>query len=102
MRDYAVTLLADDKLESDVVRDLTKHGCKQLVAERLVAEAVAHVEEKERKAKWQYFGFGSLFFFGGLIITILSYIHAANSGSYIVTWGAILFGAVLLYKGFDM
>lgn len=100
--EYAKSLLAADKLESEVIRDLTERGCKQEDAKRIVAEAVTQLEEKEKKVKRQYMIFGSLFFFGGLIITIWSYIHAANGGTYVITWGAILFGAILLYKGFDM
>lgn len=100
--EYAKSLLAADKLESEALRDLTEHGCKQEDAKRIVAEAVVQLEEKEKKVKRQYMIFGSLFFFGGLIITIWSYIHAVNGGTYIITWGAILFGAILLYKGFDM
>ncbi len=38
--------------------------------------------------------FGSLWFFGGIICTAISYTSASPGGSYVVTWGAIIYGAM--------
>ena len=49
--------------------------------------------------------FGLLWFIGGSIFSILSYSAAASSpygGRYIVTWGAILYGAYLFLKGLSL
>lgn len=45
---------------------------------------------------------GALWCFGGILVTVLSYASAASSpfgGTYIVAWGAILFGAVRFFQG---
>lgn len=102
LRKYAVSLLANDKLESEVISNLTEQECNQEDAKRIVEEAVAQLEEKEKKVKRQYLVFGCLFFFGGIIVSVWSYIQAYNGGTYIITWGAVLFGAMMLYKGMDM
>lgn len=42
---------------------------------------------------------GALFFFGGLIITLVTYSSAEGGGSYVVAWGAILFGFIQMVRG---
>ena len=45
---------------------------------------------------------GGLFFFGGTAVTVFTYEDAMSrhgGGTYIVTWGAILFGGFQLVRG---
>ena len=42
---------------------------------------------------------GGLFFFGGLIITFVTYASAEGGGAYVVAWGAILFGGIQMFRG---
>lgn len=42
---------------------------------------------------------GALFFFGGLAITFITYSAAEGGGSYVLAWGAILFGGVQMVMG---
>lgn len=43
---------------------------------------------------------GGLWLFGGLIVTGVTYSSASNGGgSYVVAWGAILFGGIQFLKG---
>lgn len=45
---------------------------------------------------------GALWCFGGILVTVVSYASAASSpfgGTYIVAWGAIIFGAVRFFQG---
>lgn len=44
---------------------------------------------------------GALFFFGGLAITIVTFSAAEDGGSYVVAWGAILFGFIQMIRGFS-
>ena len=46
---------------------------------------------------------GALWCLGGLLVTGITYTMAANSpagGTYIIAWGAIVFGAVRFFQGF--
>lgn len=102
MKKYAIHKLKDDELESTVLEELIKQGCKQELAEEIVQKAVNELEKNGKKIKLQYLIFGLLFFIGGLFITIWSYTKAeAQGGTYYITWGAILFGGFLLYKWFE-
>ena len=45
---------------------------------------------------------GALWCFGGLAVTLFSYLAAVNSpygGTYVIAWGAVVFGAVRFFKG---
>ncbi len=42
---------------------------------------------------------GALWCIGGIAVTAITYSKAAPGGTYIVAWGAILFGAIQFFKG---
>jgi len=42
---------------------------------------------------------GGLFCIGGIAVTALTYSAAAGGGTYVVTWGAILFGGFRFFRG---
>jgi len=43
---------------------------------------------------------GAMWLIGGTVVTIVTYSGTSNGGSYIIAWGAILYGAVQLIIGF--
>ncbi|GEM_PF-1058896 len=59
-------------------------------------DKVAQRETKKEKANRDML-FGLLWLVGGIIVTYVSYL--ISFGGYIITWGAILFGAIQFLKG---
>lgn len=43
--------------------------------------------------------YGALWCIGGLVVTALTYSAASDGGTYVVAWGAVLFGAIQFFKG---
>ncbi len=43
--------------------------------------------------------FGLLWFFGGLIFSLIGFIGSESGEKYFIFWGAIVFGIILLIKG---
>jgi len=43
---------------------------------------------------------GALWCVGGIAVTLLTYTLATGGGSYIVAWGAIIFGAIEFFQGY--
>lgn len=43
--------------------------------------------------------FGALWFVGGLIVTATTYAAASSGGTYVITYGAIIYGIVLFIQG---
>jgi hypothetical protein len=44
-------------------------------------------------------GFGLLWCIGGIVVTALTYAAASGGGTFIVAWGAVLFGAIQAVRG---
>jgi hypothetical protein len=42
---------------------------------------------------------GALWCIGGILLTVGSYSAASGGGTYVIAWGAILFGALQFFKG---
>lgn len=103
MLEFAYNLLVETNVYSEVVEELKKRGCKQEEAEKIATDASNYLEKKAKRDKIQYIVLGLLFAIGGLVITLWSYAKAANQGgTYYVTWGAVVYGVYLIYKGLKM
>jgi len=97
---YAVELLVNQQKPAYEVRNaLIQRGLDAETA----AIVVKNVETEASKAKQSQADkdilFGSLWLAGGTIVTVVSMSSASGGGRYIITWGAILFGAIQLIKG---
>lgn len=55
-------------------------------------------KEKKEKAIKDII-FGALWCIGGIVVTIVTYNAASGGGTYVIAWGAILFGGIQLLKG---
>lgn len=103
MVEYAKQLLGNLTVESDVIQALVQKGYKQDDAKNIVDEASTLLTKKAKRTKIQYIAFGLLFAIGGLVITLWSFTKAyAHGGTYYITWGAVVFGGYLLYKGLEI
>jgi hypothetical protein len=80
-----------------ILLDGIREGYPQVDAEMMVGEAVRDIN----KGSWKIVGCSSILFLLGFLITVASY-SAANTpegGSYIIWWGAILFGFIGIIYG---
>jgi hypothetical protein len=59
---------------------------------RLRSEAI----QKAGKKNMLY---GGLWCVGGIVVTAATYSAASNGGSYVVAWGAVIFGAIQFFRG---
>ena len=62
------------------------------------AEIQAENVQSRDKAASDIF-FGLLWCVGGIVVTLVTYNAASNGGTYIIAWGAILFGGIQFLKG---
>ena len=92
---YTFQRLGQDKaIPSTVKIELVEHGLTdedaQIVIDNVQTEL--HKMEKERGKKDMIHG--ALWCIGGLVVTLLTYMMAEGGGTYVVAWGAIVWGAV--------
>ena len=43
--------------------------------------------------------YGGLWCGGGILVTVVTYCAASGGGTYVVAWGAIVFGAIRFFQG---
>lgn len=81
-----------EKFDSQILHEVIK----ELIV-KMQTQAESH-KRNASKALWK----GLAWLFGGLLITLVSYLSAVNNGggTYIVTYGAIIFGALQAFRGF--
>ncbi len=96
---YAAGLMKNKESDEAIVADLVQKGLSQETASSLVGNLRSAIRSAKRKAGIRNIVIGSLWCVGGLVITALTYSMASGGGTYIVTWGAIVFGAVQAIRG---
>jgi hypothetical protein len=80
---------------------------QDLIARGLDAESASTVVQNLKQAKAKVLKeagqknmlFGALWCIGGTAVTVLSFASAKPGGSYVLAWGAIIFGAVQFFRG---
>ena len=99
---FAAQLMAKGMHDADIKSQLIEKGLDEesaILVIRKLHEARDHVlKEAGRKNML----FGALWCIGGTLVTLITYSAASanpGGGSYVVAWGAIIFGAVQFFRG---
>ncbi len=65
----------------------------------LAASVIDHLQALRRTAGKKKMLYGAIFFFGGLIVTGVTYSMATEGEGYIIAGGAIIFGVIQFVRG---
>lgn len=96
--------LAEGKSQDSIAKELVKNNWPETKAKEFVAHIANALEQYKQSpegrsqlasayAKHMIYGF--LWAAGGIIVTAVSYSAVAESGgTYVVAWGAVVFGAI--------
>lgn len=83
-----------------IEKALIEKGLDQESASTVVANLSQMRDEANVKSGKKNMIFGALWCVGGAVITAATYSAAsAEGGTYVVTWGAIIFGAIQFIQG---
>lgn len=98
---FAAGLMQENKSYSQIVDRLLEAGLERDTAHRVVTELEEARSEALREAGKKNMLYGALWCIGGIIVTAVSYSAATGpgGGTYIVTWGAIVVGAIQFFQG---
>jgi hypothetical protein len=78
---------------------LVENGLGRAAAFAIVSDLSEKRTAAIRAASRKNVVYGALWCIGGLIVTIVSYSEATDGGRYVVAYGAIVFGAIQLFRG---
>lgn len=102
--------LVQGKSKRMIVEELTEHGWPEGLANQFVNNIEQAIDAYKDSPEGQQLAnayarhmiFGILWVAGGTVVTIATYqaAFAAGGGTYIIAWGAILFGIIDFFRGF--
>lgn len=100
MYEYAASLLVDsNKTPEETKKIIIEKGLDEESASMMVANLVQQITEAKRKQANKDMLVGGLWCVGGLVVTIATMAAASGGGTYVVAWGAIIFGAIQFIRG---
>ena len=93
-------MFEQEKTSEETKQALVEQGLKPEDAEIVVSNLQAQIKQAKDEVANKNMLYGALWCGGGLLVTALTYSAASeNGGSYVVAWGAVIFGAWQLLKG---
>ncbi len=97
---FAANLMFEqEKSATETKRILVEEGLREEDAEVVVTNLQNQLQQAKSEAGNKNMLYGALWCIGGLVVTALTYSAASNGGTYVVAWGAVLFGAIQFFKG---
>jgi hypothetical protein len=96
---YAAHLIKVGHSRMQVEDRLVERGLDREAASTVVDKLLAMRAEAQEEAARKDMLYGALWCLGGVLVTALTYIAAEGGGVYIVWWGAIVYGAIRLFRG---
>ncbi len=85
--------------DKKIQEELVAKGLQEATAMTLVSKMRAAYDRESAKAGPKNMLIGALWCVGGIIVTAVTFSLATGGGTYVVAWGAIVFGAVQFIKG---
>lgn len=96
---YAAGLMkngvADDKIKSDLI----ERGLSSEAAGTVVNNLIVIRKEQRKKTGQKNMLYGALWCIGGIAVTVGTYAMAEGGGTYMVAYGAVIFGAIQFFQG---
>ncbi|HOX08888.1 MAG TPA: hypothetical protein PK280_21010 [Planctomycetota bacterium] len=98
---YAAELAGQGKSRRQIQQALTEKGLDAAAAETVAGNIMQAKATESRKAGVRNLIVGGLWCGGGTLVTILTFAMASGGGggTYVVAWGAILFGGIQMIRG---
>jgi hypothetical protein len=112
LAEAVATDLANGLTPGAIAKSLVKEGWDQAAADGFVAQVQtamtqyrqspqgqAAVQQAHRDRNQRNMTYGALWCIGGTVVTGLTYAAASGGGTYVVAWGAIIFGGIQFLSG---
>lgn len=78
---------------------LIEKGLRPEDADVVITNLQNQYRQEKQEAGNKNMLYGALWCIGGLLVTFLTYWAASGGGTYVVAWGAVIFGAIQFFKG---
>lgn len=96
---YAAELMKAKVPDREIEEKLVDKGLERSTAGVVVGNLSKVRAKAMSEAGRKNMLYGGLWCVGGIIVTAVTYGAAGGGGSYVVAWGAIIFGAIQFFRG---
>jgi len=97
--EHAAKLIKAGKSPAQVRADLEQRGLDAESAAVVTANLLEYRNKALKEAATKNMTYGALWCVGGIAVTAITYRAASGGGTYVVAWGAIVFGALQFLHG---
>ncbi len=93
-------MIKENKRAFTTKKALIEQGLNEEIANIVVSNIEQQIKSAKKSRASKDMIFGALWCVGGLIVTAVTYSSASSGGgTYVVAWGAIIFGAIQFFRG---
>jgi hypothetical protein len=98
---FAAEQMRNGASPAEIKRRLIEQGLSAEAAGIVVSNLGKAISQSQQEAAQKNMLYGAVWCIGGIVVTALTYAAASGGGggSYVVAWGAIVFGAVQFFRG---
>ncbi|MHB8808310.1 MAG: hypothetical protein ACYC59_12140 [Anaerolineaceae bacterium] len=95
----AVSLVKSGKTKTEIVNELIENGIEKPEAEYVVEYILRIKSAAQKEAGKKSVRIGAIWLLIGISVTLYSYLTAHAGETYLIAWGAIIYGGYRLLKG---
>jgi len=96
---FAAERMRNGSSDAAIRKELQSKGL-DADSSRVVLEDLAYLQQNARKDESQkLLAQGVVWLVGGIAVAAMTYSSPSSSGTYVIAWGAIIFGGVQLVRG---
>lgn len=96
---FAAEQMAGGATDRQIQEMLVEKGLDADAANTVVSNLAEHRTQARSSAGQKDMLYGALWCIGGIVVTVVTLQAAAGGGTYVVAWGAILFGGIQFFRG---
>lgn len=97
---YTIDQMVNNNVSASQMKsDLIQQGLSSDDAGMVVDNVVAEIAKAKKEHGKKDMLYGALWCIGGIVVTVATYSAASGGGTYVVAYGAIIWGAIQFFKG---
>jgi hypothetical protein len=97
---YAAELMQRGEPLYKIEEQLVRQGLSEESASAVITQLAGLRSTAEEAEARKNMNQGAVWFLGGVVVTIATYALASGGGTYVVAWGAIIFGGIQFVRGY--
>lgn len=95
-------IILKERKSWEVRKELIEKGASEEVANTIINAVKRSYNAEVKKKGYKNMAIGGLWCAGGTIVTVYTLMASSGGGGYVVAWGAIIFGGIQFFQGYNI